>query len=280
MEELSGMNKYLILRRITQISILFLYITANIWGWKILEGNLSFSLFLQKIPLADPYAVLQMLFAGAAISMDMIIGTLIILLFYGIIGGRAYCSWVCPVNMVTDLAAYLRRKLNIDKDGKRYMISRKFRYWAFGTLLIVSFVTGVAAFEFFSPIGILTRGIVFGIGFGWAFILAIFLFDLFIVKNGWCGHMCPLGAMYSVVGSKSIIRVKHDAEACTNCGECKKVCPEKDVLNPVINKKSDFITGIECTNCGRCIEVCNDNALKFSIRSFIKGEKDEKIINK
>jgi ferredoxin-type protein NapH len=151
---------------------------------------------------------------------------------------------------------------------------------AIGPLLKESNNTRVAANEFIIPIGILTRGIVFGIGFGWAFILAIFLFDLFIVKNGWCGHMCPLGAMYSVVGSKSIIRVKHDAEVCTNCGECKQVCPEKDVLNPVINKKSDFIHGIECTNCGRCIEVCNDNALKFSIRSFIKGEKDEKITNK
>ena len=271
------MSKYLILRRITQLSILFLYFGANIYGWKILEGNLSFSLFLKTIPLSDPYAVLQMAFAGAVISMDMIIGTLIILLFYGVIGGRAYCSWVCPVNMVTDLAGYLRRKLGIDKDGKRYLISRKFRYWAFGTLLLVSTITGVAVFEFFSPIGILTRGIVFGIGFGWAFILAIFLFDLFIVKNGWCGHMCPLGAMYSVVGSKSIIRVKHDADACTNCGECKQVCPEKDVLNPIINKKSDFISGIECTNCGRCIEVCNDNALKFSIRNFIKGDNNEKV---
>ncbi|NPA55614.1 MAG: quinol dehydrogenase ferredoxin subunit NapH [Epsilonproteobacteria bacterium] len=273
------MNKYLILRRITQITILLLYFSANYYGWKILQGSLSFSLFLQKIPLTDPYALLQMLFAGAAISMDMIIGAVIIALFYGVIGGRAYCSWVCPVNMVTDLAGYLRRKLNIDKDARRYLISRKFRYWAFATLLIVSFATGVAAFEFISPIGILTRGIVFGIGFGWVFILAIFLFDLFVIKNGWCGHMCPLGAMYSVIGSKSIIRVKHDADACTNCGECKKVCPEKDVLNPIIHKKSDFISGIECTNCGRCIEVCNDNALKFSIRNFIKGDNDEKVTN-
>jgi len=269
------MTKYLILRRLTQITILVLYVGANIYGWKVLQGDLSFSLFLEKIPLADPYAVLQMLFAGAAISTDLIIGAVIVLFFYGIIGGRAYCSWVCPVNMVTDLAGYLRRKLNIDKDAKKYLISRKFRYWAFGTLLVVSFITSVAAFEFFSPIGILTRGIIFGIGFGWAFILAIFLFDLFVVKNGWCGHICPLGAMYSIVGSKSIIRVKHDAEACTNCGECKKVCPEKDVLNPIIHKKSAFISGIECTNCGRCIEVCNDKALKFSIR--LKGDNDEKV---
>jgi ferredoxin-type protein NapH len=51
---------------------------------------------------------------------------------------------------------------------------------------------------------------------------------------------------------------------------------------PVINKKSDFITGIECTNCGRCIEVCDSNALKFSLRNYInnsKGERNEKTTN-
>jgi len=271
------MTKYLILRRITQLSILFLYFGANVYGWKILEGTLSFSILFEKIPLTDPYALLQMLVAGALISSDMIIGVLIILLFYGLIGGRAYCSWVCPINMVTDLASYLRRKLKIDKDGRRYLVSRNFRYWALGTFLILSFLTGVAAFEFFSPIGIFTRGIVFGIGFGWTFILAIFLFDLFVVKNGWCGHICPLGAFYSVVGSKSLIRVEHNVDACTNCGECKNVCPEKEVLNPIINKKSGFVEGIECTNCGRCIEVCSDKALKFSIRNFAKGDNNEKV---
>ena len=268
--------KFLILRRISQFSILFLYVGANIWGWKILSGDLSFSKFINKIPLADPFATLQMLFAGAVISTDMMIGALIITLFYGLFGGRAFCSWVCPMNLVTDLAAYLRRKLGIDKDGKKYIISRKFRYWFLATALIVSFFTGVAAFEVISPIGILTRMIVFGVGFGWAFILAIFLFDLFIVKNGWCGHMCPLGATYSLIGSKSLFRVEHDKDACTNCGECKNVCPEKQVLNPLIHKKNGFVTGMECTNCGRCIEVCNDDALKFSLR-FKKGEKDEKV---
>lgn len=271
--------RYLILRRISQLSILFLYIGANVWGWKILLGDLSFSKLFNKVPLTDPFAALQMLFAGAVISTDMLIGVLVITLFYGLIGGRAFCSWVCPVNMVTDLAAYLRRKLGIDKDGKRYIISRNFRYWFLATALIVSAVTGVASFEVISPIGILTRIIVFGVGFGWTFILAIFLFDLFIVKNGWCGHMCPLGATYSIIGSKSLIRVKHNKDACTNCGECKNVCPEKDVLNPLIHKKNGFVEGIACTNCGRCIEVCQDNALKFSLRSFIKGENNEKIIN-
>jgi len=270
-------NKYLVLRRISQLTILFLYFSANAWGWKILVGNLSLSKLFNTIPLTDPYLFLQMLFAGAIISTDMIIGVILIALFYGIIGGRAFCSWVCPVNMITDLAAYVRRKTHHEKDNLiSAMKIKNFRYWFAGILLIVSFITGAAAFEFISPIGIFTRGVAFSIGFGWIWLIAIFLFDAFILKNGWCGHVCPLGATYSIIGAKNLIRVKHDKEKCTNCGNCLMVCPEAQVLAPVINKKSDFIKGIECTNCGRCIEVCEDNALKFSIRNLIKGENNEK----
>jgi len=276
-------NKYLILRRISQLTILFLYFAANAWGWKIVVGTLSFSKLFNVIPLSDPYAVLQMLFAGAVISADLIIGVFVVLFIYGLIGGRAYCSWVCPVNMVTDLAAWVRRKTHHDKDNLiNATKTRNFRYVFMIILLIVSAFVGAAAFEFISPIGIFTRGVAFALGFGWVWLLTIFLFDAFVLKNGWCGHICPVGAMYSIVGAKSLIRVYHNKDNCTNCGECLIVCPENQVLSPVINKKSDFISGIECTNCGRCIEVCNDNALKFSLRNYInnsKGERNEKTTN-
>ncbi|WP_457564725.1 quinol dehydrogenase ferredoxin subunit NapH [Caminibacter sp.] len=271
--------RYLILRRITQFTILFLYFGANYYGWKILVGNLSFSKFFNTIPLADPYAVLQMIFAGAVISSNLIIGALIIIAFYGIIGGRAYCSWVCPVNLITDLAAWVRRKTHHEKDNLISAVKIKtFRYFFLVILLLVSAFVGAAAFEFISPIGMFTRAVAFTLGFSWVWLLTIFLFDAFVLKNGWCGHVCPVGAMYSVIGAKTIIRVYHNKENCTNCGECLRICPENQVLSPVINKKSDYIAGIECTNCGRCIEVCNDNALKFTLRYLIKqkGEKNEK----
>ena len=274
-------NRFLILRRITQFAILFLYLGANVYGWKILVGNLSFSKLFNTIPLTDPYAFLQMFFAGAVLSSNLIIGAIIITLFYAIVGGRAYCSWVCPVNLISDFAAWVRRKTHHEKDNLISAIKiKKFRYAFLIAMLIFSAIIGAAAFEFISPIGILTRGVAFSIGFGWAWLLVIFLFDAFVLKNGWCGHICPVGAMYSLIGSKNIIRVYHTKENCTNCGNCLEICPENQVLAPIINKKSGFINGIECTNCGRCVEVCEDNALKFSLINFIKGEKNEKnIIN-
>ena len=74
--------RFLIARRITQISIIVLYVIANIYGINILMGNLSSSLLLNTIPLSDPYAVLQMFFAGAILSFDILLGAFFITIFY------------------------------------------------------------------------------------------------------------------------------------------------------------------------------------------------------
>ena len=83
------------------------------------------------------------------------------------------------------------------------------------------------------------------------------------------GHLCPLGAFYSIIGKYSFIKVKHNAEACTLCMLCKDVCHEKQVL-AFIGQHSGYI-GAECSNCGKCIEVCEDDALKYSIRKIKSG---------
>jgi len=260
--------KYLILRRITQIVLLALYFAANAYGWSLLSGTLSSSLVLDTLPLSDPFAVLQMLAAGAVLSFDVLLGAVIITLFYGIIGGRAFCSWVCPVNMVTDAANWLRRKLYIDKIERKVWVTRNLRYYMIVLALIVSFVSGMAAFEIISPITILNRGVVFGFGTGVGLLVSIFLFDLFVLKNGWCGHVCPLGGVHSIIGRYGLLQVTHNHDNCTLCMKCKDVCPEVQVLN-MIGKRSESVVQQECTNCGRCVDVCDDDALGFHIRDVL-----------
>ena len=262
-------HKYIILRRFTQIGLLLLYFGANAWGWTILMGNLSSSKFLDFIPMSDPYAALQMFAAGALIATDVLIGVLVIVLFYLIVGGRAFCSWVCPVNMITDLANYMRRKFGFNQIQKRQPATRNMRYWVIAISLILSFALGITAFEFISPVAMVHRGVIFGMGFGWAAMLVIFLFDLFVLKNGWCGHICPIGGFYSLIGRFSLIRVDHNAEKCTACMKCKEVCPEVQVLF-MVDKSSEQVLSGECTNCARCIEVCDDDALNFSIKKLIE----------
>ena len=266
--------RFLIARRISQISIMVLYVIANVYGINFLTGNLSSSLLLNTVPLSDPYAVIQMAFAGAILSFDILLGAFFITIFYMIVGGRAFCSWVCPVNIITDLANYLRRRFGFNQIQKKQPASRNIRYWVIAISLVISFFMGVAAFELVSPISMVHRGIIFGLGFGWAAMLVIFLFDLFVLKNGWCGHICPLGGFYSLVGRFSLIRVHHNADNCTACMKCKEVCPENQVLHMVTKTSIPVLSG-ECTNCGRCVEVCDDDALNFSIKNLKKENKNE-----
>jgi ferredoxin-type protein NapH len=267
--------RFLIARRIVQVSVMLLYMAGNYWGWTFIQGNLSSSLVMGSIPLSVPFAALQMFSAGALLSTNIIVGALIITVFYGLVGGRVFCSWVCPVNIITDSANYLRNKLKFNQVAKKQPASRNIRYWVLGLSIVLSYILGITAFEFISPISITHRAIIFGLGMGWSAMLVIFLFDLFILKNGWCGHICPLGGFYSLVGKKSLIRVDHNEQNCTACMECKVVCPESQVLFMVSKESMQVLDG-ECTNCGRCIEVCNDDALNFSIRNLIKDKKDEK----
>jgi len=267
-------NKYLILRRISQLTILGLYLAGNYLGWKILQGNLSTSKFLEVIPLSDPYAVLQMFLAGVVVGTDVLIGAVIVLVLYGLFLGRAFCSWVCPVNIFTDFANWLRVKTGLHREEHRVRLPRSIRYWFLVLGLVLSPILGVPAFEFISPVSITHRGLIFGMGLGWTVIVAIILFDLFVVKNGWCGHLCPLGAFYSIITKPvSQLRVGYDLNKCTECMKCKKVCPEVQVLWMIGKENKPVLSG-EC--CGRCIDVCPEGALFYTLR--IKkggGDKDE-----
>ena len=257
--------RFMLLRRISQATIIGLFLGGNLLGWQVLQGNLSSSWLLHTVPLADPFAVLQMFATRHVVATEALIGGLIITLFFGLLAGRSFCSWVCPLNMVTDAAGWLGEKAGLIHPGEGPVISRKTRYGVIGVSLAVSLATGLAAFEWISPIAMLHRGIIFGMGMGWTLVLAVFFFDLFVQRDGFCGHLCPLGGFYALITGFSLIRIRHDKEKCTLCRKCLDICPEQQVLSMVGKISSAVISG-ECTNCGRCIEVCDDHAMKFGIR--------------
>jgi ferredoxin-type protein NapH len=218
------------------------------------------------VPMADPFAVLQILLTRQWLQLEVLIGAGIILGFYAIVGSRVWCSWMCPINMVTDLSGWLRTRFGI-RDMLR--LNRNIRYTVMALALGLSAIMGVAAFEWVSPISMFHRELIFGLGLGWMAILGVFLFDLLVLKNGWCGHLCPLGAFYSLVGKVASVRVRFDAATCTRCGGCAKVCPEPQVLNLRKAAAGGMVVSGECTNCGRCITVCPEHTLSFDWRALI-----------
>lgn len=262
-------HKWLILRRLSQAGILLLFMLGPWAGIWIIKGNLSSSLLLDVVPMTDPFIFLQILATGySAIAAEAVTGALIIVAFYLLVGGRVYCSWVCPVNLMTDAAYWLRVKFGI-KRGANFQHNTK--YWMLGMVLLVAAVSGVMAYELVNPVSMLHRGLIFGMGVGWLVIAGIFLFDLFVAKRGWCTHLCPMGAFYGLLGKVSPMRVRADDRSkCDDCGECFAVCPEPQIIPAILKGKEKGIPPVilsgECTNCGRCIDICGQDVFHFGLR--------------
>jgi len=260
--------KWLLLRRVSQLAILTLFLLGPLAGIWIVKGNLASSLLLDTVPLTDPYVLLQSLLTAHWPETAAITGAAIVLAFYLLVGGRVYCSWVCPVNVITDTAAWLRNRLGL-KGGARF--SRNTRFWLLGMTLLLAVATGTIAWELVNPVSMVFRGLVFGMGLAWGVVLAIFMLDLLVGKRAWCGHLCPVGAFYSLLGHTSLLRVTAARrDACDDCMECFVVCPEPQVIKPALKEipagTGPVILSGQCTNCGRCIDVCAEDVFRFDTR--------------
>jgi len=100
---------------------------------------------------------------------------------------------------------------------------------------------------------------------------AILLLDVGVASRAWCGHLCPVGAFYALIGAKGLVRVSAvNRDACDNCMDCFTVCPERQVINPALrgakNKVGPLILSRDCSNCGRCIDVCAKDVFTFTTR--------------
>ncbi len=260
-------HRFLILRRLCQLTIIALFMAGPTLG--VLTGNLSSSMLFDTVPLSDPLIVLQALATGHIPEFNALLGVVIVVVFYAMLAPRAFCAWVCPLNIVTDLAAWLRRKLKIKAS---YRWSPAIRYWLIPVLMLGSALSGAILWTWLDPVAALHRGLVFGMGAGWVLIALVFVLDLLLVEHGWCGHLCPLGATYGVIGRKSLLRVTAvRREDCTKCMDCFYVCPEPEVLRQPLKEGDRRVMDQNCISCGRCLDVCPEHVFEFKNRLNVKN---------
>lgn len=260
-------QRWLLLRRLSQLLVLALFLSGPWFGVWIAKGSLASSLTLGVLPLTDPYLFMQSLAAGFMPGATALIGAAIVVAFYALFGGRLYCAWVCPINPLTDAAAWLRRRLGL-KSGR--VPDANTRYWVLAGSLLAAAATSSLVWEWVNPVTIVQRSLIFGLGGSLAVVIAIFAYDLLVASRGWCGHLCPMGAFYGLLGQKSLLRITADRRsACDDCLDCFTVCPEPQVIRPALKKAgqdSPLILDRDCTNCGRCIDVCGRNVFHFTHR--------------
>ena len=261
-------HRFLVLRRLMQFAILALFLLGPLAGVWVVKGNLSSSVTLGVLPLSDPFVLAQTLATRHWPEATALTGAAIVIVFYGLVGGRVFCSWVCPVNVVTDTASWLRRRLRITSGRAP---RGGLRYWLLGAVLLASAIAGQTVWESVNPVSITQRALIFGGTLAWGAVAAVFLFDLLVAPRGWCGHLCPVGAFYSLLGRWSPLRVTATKRAaCNDCMDCFEVCPEPQVIRPALKGEAKGVGPVilapNCSNCGRCIDVCSKDVFSFGLR--------------
>lgn len=264
-------HRWLLSRRFVQIFILLGFIVTYPVVGKLADGNLASSVWFGFLTLTDPFILLQSLLAGASLALPALIGAGLLIAGYGYFGGRLYCGWVCPINLITDAAHWLRNKLNLKES---LSISKRLRQMMLIGALVLSLLGGALAWEIINPITLLQRELLWSSFAGTLILLSIFLFDLLISRRGWCGHICPVGAFYGLLGRYGRLRITaSEVGSCkgSSCSACVKACPEPHVLTPLVKNTGVSVTSGDCLRCGACLDACTSGVIKMKLH--VKDDK-------
>ena len=207
-----------------------------------------------------------------------------------IIFGRFFCSWVCPFGSLHHFVGFLgNRKTKLAKRIKlnKYRKAQRIKY------LILIFFLFMAAFPsigstlqtgLLDPIPLITRSFQSllsiadrSVNFvsttprfyeaGW-FILLIFftavLLNL-VIPRFYCRFICPLGALFGILGRFAIWRIGKNQNECSNCTLCERSC--EGGCEP-----SGNIRISECVLCFNCRQDCKDELISYQTTPSLAGE--------
>ena len=228
-------------------------------------------------------------FLPAVLSLNVVV--LVILLLLTLVFGRIYCSVICPLGVMQDLMASVRRKKN------RYSYSPAvswLRYLMLAVMVVAvaagigSLVALLAPYSSFGRIAThLLQPLYMGVNNvlaslaeradSYAFysvdvwlrtlptliIAAVTFVVLFILawRNGrtYCNTICPVGTVLGFVARFSWLKVRFDADKCRNCSLCSKNCKAS-----CIDYKTHTVDYSRCVACGNCVEKCKFGALHYA----------------
>ena len=225
---------------------------------------ISFLLF----PVTMFYLSPAMIFKG--VRLGIISGSFItfaILFLSGLVLGRAFCAWLCPVAGLTEACYMVNEKKA--KGGKLNWI--KFFIWApwLGVIIVLSIVKG--GYHSIDPLLGTQYGIsIHNIGYFpfYYIVLAIIVILSFAAgRKAFCHYICWM-APFMMIGRKirnifkwPSLQLAVDEKRCTDCMKCNKKCSMSLNVQGMVHKES--MENSECILCGTCVDVCPEKAIRF-----------------
>lgn len=214
------------------------------------------------IELVDPLLSAGVLLAGG--SRPALLAAALPVLLLVLVLGRFFCGWLCPYLPLLALSNAVRWALG--RLGIRTLDLRLpgwLRFAVLGAVLGGTAALGVQLAALVYPPALLARTayrLAFGLGLGSGatVLAAVWLFDTTVSRAGFCRSLCPGGALFSILGAFSPVRVRRAPAACTDCTVCDVVC------NLGQSPMGDRV-GAGCERCGRCVASCPTGALSLAL---------------
>lgn len=226
----------------------------------------------------------------AAIRFSMV--TFVVWLLVTLIFGRVYCSSVCPLGTLQDVAS---RVVRMGKKKRPYRYAPPRTLWRY-TMLVVMLACLLAGFwlavglldpyelyvrfctDTFAPVqraGV-DAAVCMGLGdrdfvpilltsFAATALSALLLLAVLIIaaRSGRiiCNTVCPVGTTMGLISRYAVWQMDIDTDLCTQCRKCEAVCKAS-----CINLTDHVVDGSRCVMCMNCVNVCDDDAINYTWR--------------
>ncbi len=204
-------------------------------------------------------------------------GVILVWLIITFLWGRIYCSTVCPVGTLQDIAIRLRRCWPRFNKPFAYKTPWRGRMH----ILVIYLICMICGFTIVSLI--LEPWYIFGnitsaagakgmhqmwIEYGFSAVLGIIIgiISLLILLpyallrgRDFCNNICPFGTVLSIVASRAALQIVIDPDKCISCMRCEDEC-----RSSCIKVVSRHVDNSRCIRCFDCIAHCPVNAIKYT----------------
>jgi polyferredoxin len=189
---------------------------------------------------------------------------------------RGFCSWVCAFGLLTEYLNRLHRfifrkdikiprRLDYPLRSLKYLLlfffiwaimikmnARDLDYFIYSPY---NMAADIKMLYFFKNITALTFWV----------LVALLALSIFI-RNFWCRYLCPYGALLGGLSFVSIFKVHRNANTCTQCRQCTRICPVDIDVHQTKGVISD-----ECHACLKCVAVCPEKDTLYLSSSTRSG---------
>jgi len=244
------------------------------------------------------HVLVQVQLIPAIIALNVIVVLFIFVLT--LLFGRIYCSSVCPLGILQDMADWTAKRFHRKKKYPHFKEQRILR-WSIVAIVIVSFIFGIhivlnildpysafgrIATTLFKPAYLVMNNLIAAVGNHFnnfrfyqvdifitglsslliaAVTFAVILFLSYKYGRLYCNTICPVGTILGFIAKFSFFKIKIGGDGCNSCGLCEMKCKSS-----CIDAKTKEIDYTRCVACFNCIEVCKRDALSYQFLEWSK----------